>query len=50
MLLDTSMDCLVIGNRLYYKEYKSGLDEGQQVIANYKDFSDGADKLIQGRF
>lgn len=52
MLLDTSMDALVIGNRLYWKEEKVALSEdGSPVaIAEYKDYSEGTDSVVAGRF
>ena len=52
MLMDNPMDALVIGNHLYYKVMKSGLDdEGELVeIVECKDYSNGADDIVQGRF
>jgi len=52
MFLSEPMDALVIGNRLYYKVSKTGLSEdgSPTTIADFKDYSDGADRLIAGRF
>jgi len=53
MLLDTPMDALVIGNRLYYKITKDGLSDepGETVqIAECIDYSQGVDDMIKGRF
>ena len=52
MFLDEPMDALVIGNRLYSKTEKMGLSEdgSPTTIADFKDYSDGADKLVAGRF
>jgi carbamoyltransferase len=47
MLLNTPMDALIIGNRLYYKEMHAGIsDNGDPTeIINSKDYSYGADSL-----
>lgn len=52
MFLDEPMDALVIGNRLYSKTVKMGLSEdgSPTIIADFTDYSDGADKLVAGRF
>ena len=52
MFLDNPMDALVIGNRLYWKEYKNSLSEdGSSIsIAEYKDYSQGADSIVGGKF
>lgn len=53
MLLDTPMDVLVIGNRLYYKTIKTGLSEiGEDPIeiAECIDYSGGTENIVSGRF
>ena len=38
MLLDNPMDAVAIGNRLYYKAEKPGLDEGMETIIESTDY------------
>ena len=52
MLLNDPIDAMVIGNRIYWKETKTGLNEdGSPLdVTNYTDYSSGADNMIKGRF
>ena len=52
MLLDTPMDALVIGNRLYYKKEKPGISEiGRDTmeIAEFTDYNNGTENQLKGR-
>lgn len=52
MLLDTSMDALIIGNRLYFKKEKPGISEigrDSMEIAEFIDYSGGIESQLKGR-
>lgn len=50
-LLETeNLDCITIGNHLYFRKFVPGLDDGQEWIIDHVDYSQGTDNMVQGRF